>query len=282
MRRLVSLESLLECREYWFFQLRDSFLKQNRVTKWDPNNLGQYIILPIDYGFANNRDCFFISHFWRERHHPDPDGTDLRLFQDDLKDPDWSYVWLDWTCMPQVPRTAVEQYYFDRMLRCIPMVVRDCGFEWRFPSFEPRAWVLFEVAEYMLNHKAHWITDDIKPFVSHVREMLRIGEVKPIIDKYNYRCTTKGDMRLVVGWLETIVILYLVVPSVAQRQHIFDQLNQPWVGSMQVLGLDLEIDKAQGTITAHGKTYKFTPVFHLTSSVALAPKDNVMNQTVLG
>ena len=136
----------------------------------------------------------------------------------------------------------------------------------------------------MLNHKRFWVTDDIEPFVSHVMEMVRTEEVKPIIDKYNYRCTTKGDMRLVVGWLETMVILYLVVPSVSQRQEIFDQINQPSVGTMKVLTLDLEIDidKVKGTITAHGKTYKFTPIFHLTSSVALAREDNVMNQTALG
>lgn len=287
VRRLVSLDSLLERREYWFFQLRDSFLKQNRLTKWDRNNLDQYIILPIDYGFANKKDCFFVSHFWRERHHPDPDGTDLRLFQDDLKAEDWSYVWLDWTCMPQVPRTAAEQYYFDRILRCIPMIVRDCGFEWRFPSFEPRAWVLFEVAEYMLNHERHWITDDIEPFASHVREMVRIEKVKPIIDKYKYRCTTEGDMRLVVGWLEAIVILYLVVPRASQRQRIFDQLNQPYVGWMKVYDLDfedldLEIDKVEGTVTAHGKTYKFTPIYHLTSGVSLAQEGNVMSKIVQG
>jgi hypothetical protein len=248
--------------------------------KWDPNDLDRYIILPIDYGFVNNKDCFFVSHFWRERQHPDPDGTDLRLFHKDLRAQEWSYVWLDWTCMPQVPRTAAEQYYFDRMLRCIPMVVRDCGFEWRFPPFEPRAWVLFEVAEYMLNHRAHCIciTDDIEPFVSHVNEMVQIGKVQPIINKYKYRCTTEGDIRLVVGWLEMLVILSLVVDNVYHRQQIFDLLNQPYMGVMDVLDLGITIDKVGGTVIANGKTYEFTPVFHLTSHVSLATESTVTNQ----
>ena len=132
----------------------------------------------------------------------------------------------------------------------------------------------------MLNHEEHWITDDIEPFVSHVREMVRTEEVKPIIDKY--KCTTEGDMRLVVGWLETIVILYIVVPSACQRQQIFDQFNQSYVGGMKVLDLDLEIDKVEGTVTAHGKTYEFTPIYHLTSGVSVVREGTVTDKIVLG
>ena len=261
----MSLESLLENREYWFFQTRESFLKQDHMMKWDPNHLDRYIILPIDWGFVNQEDCFFVSHFWRERHHPDPDGTDLRLFHEDFKALDFSYVWLDWTCMPQVKRTAAEESYFNRMLRCIPMLVRDCGFGWRFPHFEPRAWVLYEVAEYMLNHRNFWFTDDIKPFVSHIMEMVKIGKVQPILDKYKYRCTTMGDMRLVTGWLEINVILYLEVHNVSQRQQILNWINQATTGSCHNLELDLMIDKVEGIVTVGGKTYNFTPVFRLES-----------------
>ncbi|GAB1317173.1 hypothetical protein MFIFM68171_07383 [Madurella fahalii] len=35
-----------------------------------------------------------------------------------------------------------ENAYFQMMLRCIPMVIRNCAFEWRFHSFESRAWIL--------------------------------------------------------------------------------------------------------------------------------------------
>ena len=265
VRRLVSLESLLHGREYWFFQTRDSFLKQDRMMKWDPNRLDQYIILPIDWGFVNQQDCFFVSHFWRERHHPDPDGIDLRLFYETLKAPNYSYVWLDWTCMPQVPRTPTEQHYFNRMLRCIPMLVRDCGFAWRFPRFEPRAWVLFEVAEYMLNHKEFWFTDDIQPFVSHVMEMVKMREVQPILEKYKYRCTTMGDMRLVTGWLEILIILYLEVRDAGHRQSVLNYTNWATTGTYWNTELDLKIDKVNGIVTVGGKTYNFTPVFHLTS-----------------
>jgi len=143
-------------------------MRQNHFMKWDPKHLDEYILLPIDYGFANNKDCFFVSHYWHTMGHPDPEGKDMSFFRTELKEEEWSYIWLDWTCMPQVPRTDAEYRYFKRMLRCIPMVVRDCAFMWKFPRHEPRAWVLFEVAEFILCHAAYSnsiLEDDVKPFV---------------------------------------------------------------------------------------------------------------------
>jgi hypothetical protein len=168
LRSLNSIEILLEDRQFWFFQLRESFMRQDCFVKWNPDRLDEYILLPIDYGIANNQGCFFVSHYWRTCEHPDPQAEDLRLFREDLEKMEWSYIWLDWTCMPQIPRTGSEQRYFNKMLRCIPMVVRDCAFEWRFPKFEPRAWTLFEAAQNVLNHSEFTVTNDIKCFISHV------------------------------------------------------------------------------------------------------------------
>ena len=187
----------------------------------DPNRLEDYILLPIDYGFANNQDYFFISHYWRTREHPDLQGDNLRAFREDLQGMEWSNIWLDWTCMPQVPRSDVQQRYFNKMLWCIPMIVRDCAFAWRFPKFEPRAWILFEVAEYVLNHSDVTITNDMEPFVSHALEMIKEG-VSLVVDKYEYQCTSKGNSKLVIGWLEILAILAKVVPNVGTRQEILD------------------------------------------------------------
>jgi hypothetical protein len=266
LRSLSSMEALIEGRQFWFFQLRESFMRQDRFMKWDPKRLEEYILLPIDYGFANNQDCFFVSHYWRTREHPDPQADDLRAFREDLQGMEWSYIWLDWTCMPQVPRSDVQQRYFNKMLRCIPMVVRDCAFAWRFPKFEPRAWILFEVAEYVLNHSDVTITNDIEPFVSHVLEMIKEG-VSPVINKYEYQCTSKGDSKLVSGWLEILTILAKVVPNVGTRQEIFDWINRPYVGSYYNPELEIRIDKAKGVIISNGTTYEFTPVFLLTADV---------------
>jgi hypothetical protein len=113
-------------------------MRQNLFMKWDPDCLDDYILLPIEYGFVNKRDCFFISHYWRTPKHPDPEGEDFRLIRGDLDDVEWAYVWMDWTCLPQFPQNEMQQRYLNRMLPCIPTIVRNCAFEWRFPKFEPR------------------------------------------------------------------------------------------------------------------------------------------------
>lgn len=120
LRDLTKFDDLLAKREFWFFQLRKSFLEQHRLTKWNPNRLDQYILLPISYGYVNNKDCYFVSHYWREQNNPDPAGVDLSAFNNDLaSDSGWLYIWIDWTCMPQGncgKRSDLENYYFKMML----------------------------------------------------------------------------------------------------------------------------------------------------------------------
>ncbi|KAJ7260298.1 hypothetical protein B0H12DRAFT_1231792 [Mycena haematopus] len=277
LRHLSSIEDLLKCRSYWFFQLRSSFLEQDRLSKFDLSRLDRYILLPIDYGWVNNRDCYFVSHYWRSLSHPDPDGTDLRMFWEDLvSDTLWSYVWVDWTCMPQGVdgrRTPLEKYYFGMMLQCIPMLVRDCAFEWRFPAWEPRAWILYEMAEYVLGHLGHIITDDNRPFLLHVQEMVLVG-VHPVLNKYKYRCTNASDMEMVTGRLELLVILAKIFPdNVAARQELLDLLSKPANGSVSNVVLGVEISKAEGTVRYQGQIHHFTPTFNFTSGIARTFQD---------
>jgi len=260
LRNLSSMETLLENRQFWFFQLKESFIQQKLLMKWDPVRLDEYILLPIHYGFVNNQDCFFVSHYWHAREHPDPEGHDMCLFLKDLAQMEWSYIWVDWTCMPQDPRSEVQRTYFKKMLQCIPILVRDSAFAWRFPTFEPRAWILFEVAEYVLNHAQPTFTNDLAPFISHVVEMVKDG-VRPVVSKYGYVCTNGGDLPLVIGWLEVLIILVKVVPNIGTRQEILDWINRNYVGSYSKPALGIEIDKARGVISCNGTTYEFTPVF---------------------
>ena len=275
LRKVITLEDLLEHREYWFFQLRESFLRQTYLLKWGAEHLDEYVLLPIDYGFVNNKDCLFISHYWRTRDHPDPEGEDLQLFIQDLKDDtSWSYIWTDWTCIPQYndgSRSRLEEYYFMRMLLCIPMLVRDCAIEWRFPAHEPRAWVLYEVAEYVPTHSEHVITDDNRCFVEHIREMLVEG-VRPTLAKYKYKCTSESDMMLVTDWLEILVIMTKVFPDdIASRQDVLDVINRPYAGSYSNPILDITVDKAKGEVRHKDIVYGFTPVFEVTAYVSSPP-----------
>ena len=89
-------------------------------------------------------------------------------------------------------RSHSEKRYFKEMLRRIPMIVRDCGFAWRFPAFEPRAWILYEVAEYVANHKEHILTDDNETFIAHLIEMTKQG-VASVVKKYVYVVSTICD-----------------------------------------------------------------------------------------
>lgn len=266
-----------------FFQLRSSFLDQDRFFKFDLSRLDRYILLPIDYGWVNNHDCYFISHYWCSASHPDRDGTDLRMFQQDLvSDTLWSYVWVHWTCMPQVgvegKRTPLEKYYFGMMLQCIPMLVRDCAFEWRFPAWEPRAWILYEMADYVLGHREYVATEDNRPFLLHVQEMVLLG-VHPVLDKYKYRCTNASGMDLVTGWLELLVILAKIFPDdVAIRQDLLDSLNKPANGSVSNVLLGVEISKTEGTVRYQGQVHRFTPSFNFTSGIAVAFQDDEKQQ----
>lgn len=265
--KLKSIDDLLGANpKYWFFQTRENFMSQTALAKWDSDCLERYIVLPVDCGFANNTDCFFISHYWRTPSHPDPDGIDLSLLRQDLEGQEWSYVWLDWTCLPQVPRSQAEERYFRQMLQCIPLVVQDCAFVWRYPEFEPRAWVLFEIAVFLLNH--HYCdspTEDMKPFALHIKKMVESTGVIPTLKEYGYRCADDSDLTLVTGWLEILVILHKAVPDVLLRQEILDHIHNPSVGSFSNPFSGLGVDKSAGTITLNGTTHKFTPVFGLYS-----------------
>jgi hypothetical protein len=116
------------------------------------------------------------------------------------------------------------------------------------------------VAEYAVNHKEHILTDDNETFIAHLREMAKQG-VEAVVKKYGYRCTNKGDEKLVIGWIELLIILATVVPNVSQRQEIFDWINKGEIGKMTIENLGLHIDKAQGVITSNGRTFHFNPVY---------------------
>jgi hypothetical protein len=69
------LEDLLDGKfpyTFWFFQRREIFLSQRRMTKWSRDRLDDYVLLLAAPGFVTRRYCFFESHFWRTQDHPDP------------------------------------------------------------------------------------------------------------------------------------------------------------------------------------------------------------------
>jgi len=107
LQHWTSLDEFLERAPktvmFWFFQRRQGFPSQKTMQKWSRDRLEDYVLLPAAPGFVLRSICFFVSHFWQTRDDPDPDGKYLRLLQDELQSQPWSYVWVDWTCIPQDP-----------------------------------------------------------------------------------------------------------------------------------------------------------------------------------
>ena len=172
----------------------------------------------------------------------------------------WSYAWVDWTCLPQAPRNETEEKYFRKMLRNIPALIRDCGFQWRYPRFHPRAWVLYEIADFYYNHDhtAFYVTDDIMKIHAHIKEILVIG-VREVVNKYGYKCTVESGLEILISWMEIMTILYKINPDVTRRQQVFESINRARANILILPESDLKItvDKDQGIISHAGKRYNY-------------------------
>jgi len=247
----------IQCSHFWFFQLRSSFMSQKRLMKWSPNRLKEYVILPAMPGLVLRTNCFFLSHYWRSKEDPDPGGDYLRLCQAELQVQSWSYIWVDWTCMPQDPRTELEAQYFERCLRTMAWLIRNCGFMYYYPPFEPRLWILYEVAEYMLTCESPMLpTEDAQSFVQHTHEMLEVG-VQPVLSKYGYNCTQDRDKQYLTSWLELLVLLKrLKLPTLIVRV-LMD--TSTWGNPIGTLVNNILLRLYDGTLTVDGVVHKFTP-----------------------
>ena len=68
-------------------------------------------------------EILIVSHRWEERGTPDPDGTQELEIRKFLKsNPQFKYVWHDFWCLPQQPRSWPEQEAFERMLHGVNLV----------------------------------------------------------------------------------------------------------------------------------------------------------------
>jgi hypothetical protein len=247
---------------FCFFQKRDAFLSQKTMAKWSHSNLDNYILLPPSLGFVSRKECFFVSHFWRTQAHPDPHGVCLRLHQAGLRHQHWSYIWVDWTCIPQSPRSPAEEAYFLRSLQTMSGLIRNCGFVWFYPPWEARLWILYEIAEFILTSTDTVITThDIKKYQDHIQEMLQTS-VRSVLDKYNYRCTFDRDKMFLTSWLELLVLLRkLPIELLFVRRLLGHMTWAPMVKDTTVCTDDgsLQLRKFEGILVRNGECYLFTP-----------------------
>ncbi|KAF2281243.1 uncharacterized protein EI97DRAFT_429290 [Westerdykella ornata] len=243
---------------YWFFQRRSAFLSQTRFRKWSRDALDDYILLPAAPGYVWRADCFFVSHFWRTTQDPDPDGETLRLHQAELTPQTWSYIWVDWTCLPQHPRSPPEKNYFHRGLRTMSGIIRNTGFIYFYPPFTPRLWILYEVAEYVLTSVGGLAeTHDIEPFLSHVDEMVENG-VRATLIKHDYHCREERDRRYLTSWLELLVLLRRLEIEVDLVRRVMDHMTWFNVSGSQVYP-GMEVNRYEGILVYRGDRHGFTP-----------------------
>ncbi|KAI0490447.1 hypothetical protein F4859DRAFT_458046 [Xylaria cf. heliscus] len=247
---------------FWFFQRREAFLSQERMAKWTADRLDDYVLLPALNGYVRRRECFFVSHYWHTKDDPDPNGTYLRLHQEQLRPQSWLYIWVDWTCIPQEPRSQQEKVYFLRSLNTMSGIIRNCGFTWFYPPFEPRLWILYEIAEYELTCDGELeATPDTKEFKAHVKEMVRIG-VRPTLDKHGYSCSYDRDKEYLTSWLEILVLLTRLNVDIGDVRRILDDIT--WhrprrITYKTIMGVIL-LGLYEGTLEFCGEHYTFSPL----------------------
>ncbi|CAN9443198.1 unnamed protein product [Alternaria alternata] len=262
LRRYHSLDEFLaespRSITFWLFQSRGAFMSQSRFSKWSRDVLDDYVLIPAEPGFVWRRDCFLISHFWRERENPDPDGEILRLHQAELESQTWSYIWVDWTCMPQHPRSPPETNYFYRGLRTMSGIVRNTGFTYFYPPFKPRLWILYEIAQYHLTCSGGIPkTPDIELFLQHIDEMIEKG-VQKTLEKHHCHCYEDHDRQFLTSWLELLVLFRQLKLNVDLIRRIVDRLTwQPVAGSY--IYPALELYKYEGFLVYLGNKHTFTP-----------------------
>lgn len=261
LQHVTSLDEFLSNKPsypmYWFFQQRDAFLSQKKLTKWSRDHLDDYVLLPAAHGYVRRDECFFVSHFWQKKDDPDPDGTYLRPIQEVLRVQTWSYIWVDWTCTPQAPHSQEEDIYFRRTLQTMSGIIRNCGFMWWYPPFEPRLWILYEVAEYKLTCREFLVTPDNKVFSDHIKEMLQVG-VCPTLGRYGYRCTNQRDKEFLTRWLELLILLTRQHVEILDIRRLLDGLTwSPGVQEIYQPGLKLE--QFKGILVVQGVQFSFTP-----------------------
>lgn len=260
----------------WIFQRREAFLAQKTLTKWSEDRLDDFVILPASVGYVTRAECIFLSHFWQKHDDPDPDGKHLSLLQRELRPQSWSYIWVDWSCIPQHPRSQPQATYFIRALRTMPGIIRNCRFAWRYPEFEARMWILYEVAEYTLTS-----TEDsrlkpfknIKKFQQHIEDMLTEG-VQSTLIKYGYKCKVDLDKDLLTGWLELLVLLTNLKVGLLDIRRILDSLTWFFVTPHMyfiMLNGSIEIRQFEGLVILNGEPHTITPFPRRVSSMPPLP-----------
>lgn len=141
--------------------------------------------------------------------------------------------------------------------------MRECAFEWRYPEFQPRLWIFLEVAQYMLKGSGDFAAAaDMKPYIDDVQAM-KSEAVHQIITRRGYGCSVSRNYRLLIGWLELLIIVSKIVPEIPIKKFILDLVKPPSVGGLNHRDTGINVDKTTGIVSHNGVVYQFDPLFPL-------------------
>ncbi|KAH8723087.1 hypothetical protein GQ44DRAFT_710962 [Phaeosphaeriaceae sp. PMI808] len=95
--------------------------------------------------------------------------------------------------------------------------------------------------------------------MEHLREMKGYG-VRYVVNRHGYKCTNQGDRELVIGWLELLLILARIVPSIRTRRIILNAIDNAMVRTCYHEESGITIDKEKGMVTVGERSYEFSPL----------------------
>jgi hypothetical protein len=91
-------------------------------------------------------DRFFLSHRWLSPTHPDPLGYQLTLLRESINAE--AFYWVDFSCLPQKPRTLDEETLFRNSMSMLPSLMFRMNFlilRSEGDAYFERAWCFFEL-----------------------------------------------------------------------------------------------------------------------------------------
>jgi hypothetical protein len=133
---------------------------------------------------------------------------------------------------------------------------------WYYPPFEPRLWILYEIAEFHLTCDGPvLLTPDIEEFATHIDEMVRHG-VRHVLENHDYRCTNEYDRAFLTCWLELLVLMKQLRVNVLDTRQLLEHMT--WSHTCEDIVLysesgNLRLNKFKGTLIFGNKRGSFTP-----------------------
>uniref|UniRef100_A0A7S1A343 Heterokaryon incompatibility domain-containing protein n=1 Tax=Noctiluca scintillans TaxID=2966 RepID=A0A7S1A343_NOCSC len=197
----------------WFLQKDEPKLLPHQEMK-DALEVVNFTVEDVVKGKG---DVIVVSHRWGEKHHPDPDGEQLRAIQAFLEaNPGFRFVWIDFCCIPQdlktsegnllLRRTEAETVYFRRALSSVNMLylffpvltLLDAEYNTRFwCCFESFLAVhTFDGASLVSSGTKHFHIQCVGSYGRNRRQMQQLDKKRLVVQ---WTCSTQEALHVLEG-----------------------------------------------------------------------------------